>query len=159
MKMESLSMGSSIDLNEHHFNQHIDQQHMQQTASHLKHHQIMSNIFKRNMNNNRSNNYERNLDYNSYHQHKDTTDIKPYNHLMHHHSDDHHSNEIDAHHDDIDHNDLSANEDNDNAYNNDVQMLSNNRHNSMGENLSLATKKLNDSQHYCHLPQQSQETL
>lgn len=149
-------MGSSIDLKEHHFNQHIDQQHMQQTASHLKHHQIMSNIFKRNMHNNRSNNYGRTLDFNNYNQHKEA-DVKPYNHYMH-----HHSSEMDSHHDDIDHNDSSANEDNDNAYNNDIHMLPNTRHDAMGENLSMSAKKLNDAhaqQHYCHVPQQSQETL
>lgn len=149
----------SVELNEHHFNhnlsQQFDQQHMHQ-ASHLKHQQLMSNIFKRDLGNRAAAAAAAAaglIKEQDYEYHKDV-DIKPYNHLIHH---DDHSKDPEFHSDNVDNNESTPNDCNDSVYDTDTEMLNNNNRNNavMGENLSMsvASKKTINDSHYCHLSQ------
>lgn len=122
--MESMPM-SSVDYNDQHFNQNLDQQHLH-SSSHQKHHQLMSNLFKRTMDNRTL----KNIDYDYQ---KDMVNETKLGHNLHHSNDqiksDHHPDDMDL-------------SDQENLYENDLPMQPNQ---TIGENLSMNSKKTNDN--------------
>lgn len=132
--MENLSLGG-VDFNESMFNSQIEQQHSH-PASHFKHQQFVSNLFKRNIEGRSS----KEQDFKE-------ADIKPYSYLSH--AGNEMGKESISHTDDIDHNDMSGHDGDAGGY--DESMKS--RSHLIGENLSMNGKKSVEDSHYCRMSQ------
>lgn len=131
--MENLSL-SGADFNDHMFNSQIEQQYMH-SSPHFKHQHLMSNLFKRNMD-------DRSAKDDSLNYHKDI-EVKPFSQMSQRHD---LSKENPSYADDIDHNDVSMT-DSEHIYSDSTKS----RNQLCNENQSLNEKKLMDESQYFRL--------